>query len=285
MEIGECAFFVSYDCGATQILLRGLPIGAAGGAGIAPIPGVELIFDRIDGRLAQVVVDIGEPGVPGTILHDPPGTLSPSGGAYVGRLLGGDAFAGLLQAPRVGAGRVVAELTSGTVAELSALSRLARLDATRLTSPVPASPLWAAEAAWLARHAGITGRRWSRLYRGPLGTGVAASDPGDAPSAADDTSAADWPNASMGAADGRIRGWLDPAVIPFGIFRHGLSPATDLIIRDAPRRLVVGVRLAGGLGATTLAACRIRLVDSEARRVLAAGTAAYGRTDGMGRAA
>ena len=61
-----------------------------------------------------------------------------------------------------GTARTVREAPSGEIPRLAlqarpgmigVLSRLARLDAARVTSPVPGSPLWAAEATDLARQA------------------------------------------------------------------------------------------------------------------------------------
>ena len=48
---------------------------------------------------------------------------------------------------------------------LAALSRLARLDAARLTSPVAGSPLWSVEAAQLAAQAGLSARMTAEAYR------------------------------------------------------------------------------------------------------------------------
>ena len=40
-----------------QVILEGPPAGVAGEAPLVPVPGLELAFDRIDGRLCRAVVD------------------------------------------------------------------------------------------------------------------------------------------------------------------------------------------------------------------------------------
>jgi hypothetical protein len=47
----------TYDSDTGQVVLEGLPTGAAGGAGLIPVPGLELEFDRADGRLAWAAVE------------------------------------------------------------------------------------------------------------------------------------------------------------------------------------------------------------------------------------
>src|ERR1700684_3330427 len=46
--------------GVGAVARRGLapPAGAAGSAGLVPVPGLELAFDSVDGRLTSVVVDL-----------------------------------------------------------------------------------------------------------------------------------------------------------------------------------------------------------------------------------
>ena len=59
---GPCGFAVSVDRDAAQIVLRGRPTGAGGGASLTPAPGVELVFDRVGRWLSCVIVEASEPG-------------------------------------------------------------------------------------------------------------------------------------------------------------------------------------------------------------------------------
>jgi hypothetical protein len=244
------AFVVSVDRDAAQVTLEESPTGAAGGASLTPAPGVELVFDRADGRLAQVIVDAGEPG--GPVVPGDPAV------AYLGQVLGGRVAEAVRQAPLGVIRRVTRPAQPAAIA---ALSRLARLDAARLTSPVPSSPLWAAEAAELARRAGWTER-----------AGGCERETTDVAAGLDIMRRGASAQAVAPAA-GRPGGWLDPGMVPAGIFRYGLTPESDLDIwvRGGARPLViVEAMLAPGAGPDVLATCRARLVDSDARRVVAA---------------
>ena len=138
----------SYEPETGQVILDGRPAGPAGEAELMPFEGVDLAFDRADGRLIRVIVDSDDASVL----------------ALVTRLFGPQA-AGVLhdvtERAGVGPGRLTPE--PGLCA---ALSRLARLDAARATSPVPASsPWWAAEAAGLAGGPACTLVRSPKLIR------------------------------------------------------------------------------------------------------------------------
>ena len=238
----NCTFAVSVDWDAAQITLEGPPAGPGGGASLIPVPGVELVFDRAEGHLSQVVVEAGEPF--GPVVPGEPVL------AYLGRLLGDRVAAALRQAPY---GTVSPVMPRPHPALIAALSRLAGLESARRTTPVPCSPLWTMEAADLARQ----GRRPSALgnTEPPL-----PSVPAPPPR---------LPAASVGKS---LSGWLDSALVPPGVFRYGLSPDSDLDIHghDDERSLItVETRLARGVGWSALASCRVRLVDSDARRVLA----------------
>ena len=54
----------TYDNDTGQVVLEGLPAGPAGEAALVPVPGLQLAFDRADGRLFRVVVDTGPAGLP-----------------------------------------------------------------------------------------------------------------------------------------------------------------------------------------------------------------------------
>ena len=56
----------SYESETGQVILDGLPAGPAGEAGLVPVAGVDLAFDRADGHLVRAVVDAD--GVPATAL-------------------------------------------------------------------------------------------------------------------------------------------------------------------------------------------------------------------------
>lgn len=138
---------LTYDEDAGQIVLEGLPCGPAGEAALSIAEGVELLFDGADGRLSNVFIEAGEPGAP-------PAVGEPALAA-VARLFGDEARAAVQRAP----GRDGNPLTVTAAPQvMAALSRLARLDAVRFTSPVVGSPLWAVEAAQLARQAGLASR-------------------------------------------------------------------------------------------------------------------------------
>jgi hypothetical protein len=61
-------------------------------------------------------------------------------------------------------------------------------------------------------------------------------------------------------------------MVPARVFRYGLSPDSDLVVRVHDRgapRITVETMLTPGADRCALATCRVRLVDSDARRVLA----------------
>jgi hypothetical protein len=210
-----------------------------------------MVFDRADGRLSRLVVDVAElqPGKPAT--------------AYVRTMFGDAAAAGLRAARFIAVERMALRADPGTTATLAALSRLARLRAARLTSPVPTSPLWAVEAAQLARQAGPPGRHCEGAYDAVIDMLTTGS------LLASRRSAGSVPEAGPDRTDRAPGGWLDPALTPPGVFRYGLSPESDLIVRDLGAALAVEALLADSADRQALGKCRVRLVDSDARRVLA----------------
>jgi hypothetical protein len=194
-------------------------------------------------------------------------------------------------------------------ATMIALSRLARLDAARMTSPVWPSPLWAVEAAQLAEQAGLPARVAVQVRQAvetldsagdtspavlaaaarAVADLVAASDPelagrlrvsAAAPSThgpaighaqrsrplslPDDDAA----HGQRGGDLGQLHWWLDPRLVPSGIFRHALWPDAEVTVRPERSRLVVEATLASGVDSRALAACRARLVDPVKRTVL-----------------
>jgi len=261
-----CGFAVSVDREAAQIALRGRPTGAGGGASLRPAPGVELVFDRIDGWLSCVIVAAGEPG---SAVAPGEGTIG-----FIASVFGARTAGAVREAPSGEVRRLALRAQSVT---MGVLSRLARLNAARLTSPVPESPLWAAEAWDLAPQADLPGRAGVRRASVTIPNGLGSTIPAEILA---QSPAVGGPGPFAGAATrhgGRqLNGWLDLGLVPDGVFRPGLWPGSDLGIRDnrdgAPL-IVVEVAVLAASAPETLADCRARLVDASARRVLA--TAAF----------
>jgi hypothetical protein len=289
-------FTLSYDEDASQVVLDDLPDGPGGGAHVVATPGLEFMFDSADGQLSRVFADTG-----GTISGEADELIM----ATADRLLGSEAGAALRQAPHKDGNPVVVATDAAT---MIVLSRLARLDATRTTSPVPSSPLWAVEAAQLAEQAGLAARvaaevrqavealdRANEMSPAVLAATacavadlVAASDPDLAgrlrasaatPSARGPVVAHAQRPRPLGLPDGRAREqcggdlgqlhwWLDPYLVPSGIFRHALWPDAEMTVHPERSRLVVEATLASGVDRRTLTSCRARLVDPVNRTVL-----------------
>jgi hypothetical protein len=150
-------FRLAYDNDADQVVLEGSPAGPAGGADLIPAPGIELLFDCADGSLSRVLVDADAPG--GAIIIGEPAK------AMIASLFGARGRTAVQQV-RQWAGAAGATVTmTARPGVIAALSRLARLDAARLTSPVAQSPWWAVEAAQLAARAGLPGRAAAEARR------------------------------------------------------------------------------------------------------------------------
>ena len=147
-----------------QVILKGPPAGMAGEAPMVPVPGLELAFDRADGRLCRVMVE--------TIGADGPIAFGEQVAAILIMLFGSHAPRVISGAPpwsgeglRGGIGEETAAL-SPEPGLTAVLSSLARLTAARSTSPVPpSSPWWAAEAADLAQRAGLAARARAEAHR------------------------------------------------------------------------------------------------------------------------
>jgi hypothetical protein len=149
----------AYDSDAFQVVLKGLPTGPAGEASIVPASQLELVFDRADGHLARVVVDTGQPHRR-TALAD-------AASAALTELFGQQAPAVIRDAATHPATQQSALCPDARLS--AAWSRLARLQAAHTTSPVPASPLWAAEAAQVAEQAGLHRRAHAAARRAAAG--------------------------------------------------------------------------------------------------------------------
>ena len=295
----------SYEPETGQVILEGLPAGAGGEARLVPVQGLNLAFDHADGHLSRVVVDGDGADGPG----------EPAAAMLV-RLLGQQAPSVVRDAvARPGESRVL----SPEPGLSAALSSLARLDAARVTSPVPrSSPWWAAEAAELAARAGLPARARAEARQAVRGlmkdrrhrtipaeasrtalavAGIAAADEPEAASQVRENigrapaqppapwqAAGPQPDAAgldVAAEVERLEKdqvllpglqWvLDPSLVPDGLFRPGLSPHSDLVIRydGGAARGVVEASLAPGADGAALGRCQARLVDPAARRLLA----------------
>lgn len=241
----------SYEADAGQVILEGRPAGPAGEAGLAPAARTDLAFDRADGHLVRVVTDVEDESA-ATLLT---GLLGPRAMRVLRDVAAGQAASGPLAPDPVLS---------------AALSSLARLDAFRDTSPVPRrSPWWAAEAAVLAEQAGLHARTLTEVGR--LRGGILAGEPHPScPSRLDVVAEVE----GLKEATVRLPGlhWvLDPGLVPAGLFRPGLSPHSDLVVRHGSDagRVTVEAALAPGTDDAAVGRCEARLVDPVVRRVLA----------------
>jgi hypothetical protein len=246
----------AYDSDASQVVLESLPGGPAGEAALVPVPGLQLAFDRADGRLSRVVINAG-----------PQVCLTEAVAALLTDLFGQQAPAAVRDAvTRPTAGRPLVPDD-----RRSALwSRLARLDAARGTSPVPALPLWAAEAARLAEQAGLHDRAQAEARRA-IGGQTGLAERGLPPGA---FSAAAQAVADIAGHECGLQWSLDPSLLPEGVFRPALSPLSDLFVHsgngaEGRERVMVEAALVPGADRKALGRCRARLVDPAAHRILA----------------
>jgi len=291
----------SFERETGQVILEGLPAGVAGEASLIPMPGLDLAFDRADGRLCRVVVDTAGTGGSIPVGEQAAAMLVELFGAYA------------LNAVADPAGAQVLSPDPGLTAMLSSL---ARLDAARATSPAPpGSPWWAAEAAELAGRACLPARASAEAHcalaalLGQLDSittsvlpepAVQAASAVAALTAEDEPAAAARLREAIGGRSGprpavsplipefdvaaeieslekdrvRLGGlqWmLDPGLVPEGLFRPGLSPYSDLSVshEGARGQVVVEAALAPGAGREAGNDCLARLVDPTIRRVLA----------------
>jgi len=267
----------SYEPDAGQVILEGRPAGPGGEAGLVPVAGVDLAFDRGDGHLVRVVADAGDQVVAG-----PSGQAVAGAGGHAVAGAGGQAAAALLLNRLFGleTARILDEVAASPAEPgapqpyklspepvlCAALSSLARLYAARDTSPVPRrSPWWAAEAAVLAEQAGLPDR--VRAEVGRLGGTIMPQrtcTPGF-------DVAAEVEELEKDSGLPGLSWVLDPALVPAGFIRPGLSPHSDLAVRhdSGGNRVTVAATLAPGADGAGAARCQVRLVDPVVRRVLA----------------
>ncbi len=305
----------SFECETGQVIIEGLPAGVAGEAPLIPVPGLDLAFDRADGRLCRVIVDTA--GTDGFISAGEQAAviLIQLFGAQAPSVVS-DTAADATDTTDTTAGPTRARVLWPEPRLAGTLSSLARLDAARATSPVPpGSPWWAAEAAELAERAGLHARASAEAHHalakllGQLDSIDTTVLPEPAARAAltvarltavDEPAAATRLREAIGGRSGlspalrppipefdvaaeveslekdrvRLAGlqWmLDPDLVPEGLFRPGLSPYSDLSVRNegAQGQVVIEARLTPGADCGALGRCLARLVDPDIRRVLA----------------
>src|SRR5947209_5399324 len=134
----------SYEPDADQVILEGRPAGLAGEAGLVPVTGVDLAFDRGDGHLVRAVVD-ADCQAAATLLDR---LFGPQATQTLDKVVTSPAEPGIPHPYVLSPEPVLCAM----------LSSLARVDAARDTSPVSrCSPWWAAETAVLAEQAGLHG--------------------------------------------------------------------------------------------------------------------------------
>ena len=198
----------SFERGTGQVILEGLRAGAAGEAPLVPVPGLDLAFDRADGRLCRAVVHAA--GTDGHIA------VGEQVAAILVQLFGAEA-------PSVVSEPAGARTLSPEAGLTATLSSLARLDAARATSPIPpGSPWWADEAAELAERAGLQARARTEAA-------VAAADlsgsrlAGPALDVAAEVASLEKDRVRLAG----LQWMLDPDLVPEGLFRPGLSPYSE----------------------------------------------------------
>jgi hypothetical protein len=246
----------SFERETGQVTLEGLPAGAGGEAFLTPVPGLDLAFDRVDGRLCRAVVDVAGAGESVAVGEQTAAMLI--------RLFGKEALGVVLGAALPCGDEPQAAFALCAEPELTrTLSSLASLYAVRATSPVPPdSPWWAAEAAELAERAGL-----------PAPTGARAeARPRAWPQVPVLNVAAEVENLEKDCTHLAGLQWMiDPGTVPAGLFRFALSPYSDLVVSHAggQDRIVVEVLLAPGADRRALGDCRARLVIPAVRRILA----------------
>ena len=233
----------SYVPETGEVILDGPPAGPAGEAGLVPVAGMELAFDRADGHLVRAIVDA---------------TAAPAM-ELVTKLFGRHAAVALRDLAKQADG-ARPHAISPAAGLSAALSSLARLDAARATSPVPASsPWWAAEAAVLAEQAGLRSRTLAEAGRASY-TQRGGRSHRFRQSGMD--VAAEVANLQKSRLPG-LHWVLDPGLAPPEVFRPGLTPYSDLRVhRDAGSDcVIVQATLAPGADRQAASRWHVRLVD------------------------
>jgi hypothetical protein len=238
-----------------QVMLWGSSAGVAGEAFLTPVPDLKLAFDRADGYFCWAIV-----------RH-----VTTAGSACVGeqvaamltRLFGPEAPGAVEDAARWPEREPPG--TDGLTPDpglAGTLSSLARLEAVRATSPVlPGSPWWAAETAKLAERAGLPA-----LASAQGGPRLAIPPPAPVLSVAAEVESLKKEQ----AYPARLQWMLGPRAVREGPFRLGLTPYSDLIVRQRGLGLItIEALLAPGADCGAVGAYQVRVTDPEIRRILA----------------
>jgi hypothetical protein len=225
-----------------EAVLDGSPAGPAGEAGLVPVTGVELAFDRADGHLVRVIMD----------------PASVAAMEFAAQLFGAHA-AETLRDLATQVGDAQPHAMSPGPGLCAALSNLARLDAARATSPAPAgSPWWAFEAAVLAEQAGLHSRMLAEAGRASCA--LRSGRPQRSRPAGMDV-AAEVAALRKHCLPG-LHWVLDPGLAPTEVFRPGLTPHSDLRVHSdvGSDRLIVQAALARGAARPAAGRWHARLV-------------------------
>lgn len=298
----------SYERATGQVIFSGPPVGVAGEAAIEPVSGLELAFDRADSRLCWAVADttgeraVGfDPRVAAMLTR----LFGPHTLDVVRRAVAspGDAH---VVCPEPGLTGVLSGLARLQLAQASSpISAKSPWWAAEAAGLAGGAGL-ASQAATLSSQAlpGLL-RQFYRCHRSAFpdravrtARVVAKNCAATHPEKAKQLLAAigDTLDAPMGRCiqsglvttldvagevaliqGKRVRSggpqWLlDPARVPAGLFRFGLSPWTDLFVRRKIRQtriVVVMAKLAPGADRYALSRCVARLVDPPVRRIVA----------------
>jgi hypothetical protein len=301
---GELA--IAADKNTGLLILHGPPTGPAGGAILTPVPGFDLLFDRVTNQLCRVTLDPHRADCATPVEIEIRRAMA--------RLFGTGTAREIWAIMRDGTG--AARKVWPRLGPVRAFSQLACFDAARATSPVPASsPVWAAEATVLAQRAGLLERAQSEascaaagmahiMREAPLPSLLAPtlSVVAEQVEPANPAAAKFLREPPAGWFEGSLRAWLaefgspgaeqpgtctrfstvhagscqslrwalDLTLLPAGLLLPALTPGSDLAVRHAGQGIIaVTARLAPGADTETLSRCRVRLVDPVSRRVIA----------------
>jgi len=250
----------SVEPAAGLLILEGRPAGVAGEAAFTLAASTDLAattdlaFDRFDGHLVRVITGIER---------------EPGAAPVLDRLLGAHAMGALRDAAARGDAPTALPSLRVEPVLSAALSSLARLNAFRDTSPVPRhSRWWTVESAVLAEQAGLHAKALAEMDL--LRAGLARGESAQTCSPPLDVAAevAELEKAAM--RQSQLRWVVDPALIPAGLFRFGLSPHSDLLVRQGSETLQLNVEamLAPGVPTAGVGQCEVRLVNPAERSVL-----------------
>jgi hypothetical protein len=244
----------SFEADAGLVILEGRPAGVAGEARLTLAAGTDLAFDRFDGHLVRVVADIARESAIAPLLD---------------RLLGEHAMSAVREATVTPTALITVPPATPEPVLSAALGSLARLNAFRETSPVSRqSPWWALESAILAGQAGLRAGALAETASLPGGLALCRPDRTGAPRLDVAAEVGDLEKAAV--RESRLNWVLDPALIPAGLFRFGLSPHSDLLVRHGSdaRELIIDATLAPGAETADVGRCNVRLVNPAKRSVL-----------------